>query len=138
MDNATKTQLDGFIGATVHYEKQNITIKKYKEVAGCICIVTDGRTLQFYPNEVQEKFIDKISDAKESGDFTPPSEIEKKAFVALPEENVTLKQSLMEALKKVKEDPGYLQQAKAMCDITNALVNIQKTEIEMIKLSKEL
>ena len=138
MDNATKIQLDSFIGQTVHYEKQNITIKKYKEVAGCICIVTDVRTLQFYPEEVQEKFIDKISDEKEKGTFIPPSRIEKQSFVALPDENVTIKSSLLEALKKVKEDPGYLAQAKSICEITNALVNVQKTEIEMIKISKEL
>ena len=56
MDNATKIQLDSFIGATVHYEKQNIKIEKYKEVAGNICVVTNVRTFQFYPEEIQSKF----------------------------------------------------------------------------------
>lgn len=138
MDNATRIQLESFIGSIVHYEKQNITIKKFKEIAGNICVVTDLRTFQFYPDEIQEKFLDKISDAKEEGTFTPPTKIEEKSFVALPEENNTVKGALLEALKKVKDDPNYLQQAKGICEIANTMVNIQKTEIEMIKLQKDL
>ena len=138
MDNATKIQLDALVNSTVHYEKQNIIIKKYKEIAGNICVVTDARTFQFYPEEIQSKFIDKISDAKEEGSFDPPTEIEKKTFVALPEENTTIKQTLLDTLKKVKEDPSFLLQAKAICEITNTMVNVQKMEIELIKLQKDL
>lgn len=138
MDNATKIQLDSFVGCRVHYEKQNIKIEKYKEIAGNICIVTDLRTFQFYPEEIQEKFLDKISDAKEEGTFTPPSAIEKKTFVALPEENATIKLELVDILKKVKEDPTFLAQAKGICEIVNTMVNIQKTEIELIKFQKDL
>lgn len=138
MDNATKTQLENIVGKKVHYEKQNITIKKFKEIAGNICIVTDLRTFQFYPNEVQEKFIDKITEIKTEGSFTPPTPLEKKAFVELPSENLTIKSALMDALQKVKEDPTFLNQAKSICEISNTMVNIQKMEIEMVKLQKNL
>ena len=138
MDNATKIQLDSFIGATVHYEKQNIKIEKYKEVAGNICVVTNVRTFQFYPEEIQSKFLDKISDAKEEGSFIPPTEIEKKTFVALPEENTTVKNTILEMLEKIKKDPSSIDQAKAIFLGVNTLVNVQKTEIEMIKLQKDL
>ena len=138
MDNATKIQLDSFIGATVHYEKQNIKIEKYKEVAGNICVVTNVRTFQFYPEEIQSKFLDKISDAKEDGSFIPPTEIEKKSFVALPEENITVKNTILEMLEKIKKDPSSIDQAKAIFLGVNTLVNVQKTEIEMIKLQKDL
>lgn len=138
MDNATKIQLDSFIGATVHYEKQNIKIEKYKEVAGNICVVTNVRTFQFYPEEIQSKFLDKISDAKEEGSFIPPTEIEKKSFVALPEENITVKNTILEMLDKIKKDPSSIEQAKAIFLGVNTLVNVQKTEIEMIKLQKDL
>ena len=138
MDNATKIQLDSFIGATVHYEKQNIKIEKYKEVAGNICVVTNVRTFQFYPEEIQSKFLDKISDAKEEGSFIPPTEIEKKTFVALPEENITVKNTILEMLEKIKKDPSSIDQAKAIFLGVNTLVNVQKTEIEMIKLQKDL
>ena len=138
MDNATKIQLDSFIGATVHYEKQNIKIEKYKEVAGNICVVTNVRTFQFYPEEIQSKFLDKISDAKEEGSFIPPTEIEKKTFVALPEENTTVKNTILEMLEKIKKDPSSIEQAKAIFFGVNTLVNVQKTEIEMIKLQKDL
>ena len=138
MDNATKIQLDSFIGATVHYEKQNIKIEKYKEVAVNICVVTNVRTFQFYPEEIQSKFLDKISDAKEEGSFIPPTEIEKKSFVALPEENITVKNTILEMLEKIKKDPSCIDQAKAIFLGVNTLVNVQKTEIEMIKLQKDL
>ena len=138
MDNATKIQLDSFIGATVHYEKQNIKIEKYKEVAGNICVVTNVRTFQFYPEEIQSKFLDKISDAKEEGSFIPPTEIEKKSFVALPEENITVKNTILEMIEKIKKDPSSIDQAKAIFLGVNTLVNVQKTEIEMIKLQKDL
>lgn len=138
MDNATKIQLDSFIGATVHYEKQNIKIEKYKEVAGNICVVTNVRTFQFYPEEIQSKFLDKISDSKEEGSFIPPTEIEKKTFVALPEENTTVKNTILEMLEKIKKDPSSIEQAKAIFLGVNTLVNVQKTEIEMIKLQKDL
>lgn len=138
MDNATKIQLDSFIGATVHYEKQNIKIEKYKEVAGNICVVTNVRTFQFYPEEIQSKFLDKISDAKEEGSFIPPTAIEKKSFVALPEENITVKNTILEMLEKIKKDPSSIEQAKAIFLGVNTLVNVQKTEIEMIKLQKDL
>ena len=138
MDNATKIQLDSFIGATVHYEKQNIKIEKYKEVAGNICVVTNVRTFQFYPEEIQSKFLDKISDAKEEGSFIPPTEIEKKSFVAIPEENITVKNTILEMLEKIKKDPSSIDQAKAIFLGVNTLVNVQKTEIELIKLQKDL
>lgn len=138
MDNNIKEHLDLMVGKSFHYEKQNIKILKYKEIAGNVCIVTDQRTFQFYPEEFYDNFLNKISDAKEPGSFSPPSEIEKKSFVALPEENLKIKDTLMEALKKVKEDPSFLLQAKAICEITNTMVNIQKTEIELIKLQKDL
>ena len=138
MDNATKIQLDSFIGATVHYEKQNIKIEKYKEVAGNICVVTNVRTFQFYPEEIQSKFLDKISDAKEEGSFIPPKELEKKSFVAIPEENRTVKNTILEMLEKIKKDPSSIDQAKAIFLGVNTLVNVQKTEIEMIKLQKDL
>lgn len=138
MDNAIKTQLDSLVGKTVHYEKQNIMIQKFKEVAGNICIVTDARTFQFFPNEVQEKFLDKLSDRKDEGTFTPPTPLEKKTFVELPSENMTIKSALMDALQKVKADPAFLNQAKSICEISNTMVNIQKMEIEMVKLQKNL
>ncbi|KNB61004.1 hypothetical protein [Chryseobacterium sp. Hurlbut01] len=138
MNSATKIQLDELVGKRVHFNKQNIKIEKYKEIGGSICVVTNLRTLQFFAEEIQEKFLDIISDEKEAGTFEPPTAIEKHAFVALPSENTTVKESLLDALKKVKEDPNYVNQAKSICLIANAIVDIQKTEIEMIRLQKDI
>lgn len=138
MDNSIRTQLESLVGKKLHYEKQNIELKNFKEIAGNICIVTDVRTFQFYPNEIQEKFLDKISEPKEEGTFNPPSLLEKKSFVELPAENLTIKTALMEALQNLKSDPNFLSQAKGVCEIANTMINVQKTEIEMVKLQKNL
>ena len=41
-------------------------------------------------------------------------------------------------LEKIKKDPSSIDQAKAIFIGVNTLVNVQKTEIEMIKLQKDL
>lgn len=138
MESSIKARLEALVGTTVHYEKQNVKIEKFKEIAGNICIVTDVRSFQFYPNEIEESFLNKILPPKTPGTYTPPSVLEKKAFVELPAENISIKTTLMEALDKVKTDPSFLNQAKSICEITNTIVNVQKLEIEMIKLQKDL
>ncbi|WP_418124295.1 hypothetical protein ACNFU2_06610 [Chryseobacterium sp. PTM-20240506] len=138
MDNTIKTELESLVGKKIYYQKQNVTIQKYKEIAGNICIVTDSRTFQFYPDEIRDKFLNMISEEKDEGSYPPGSDLERKTFAVIPKENSSIKDALMEALKKVKEDPTFLQQAKAICDITNTMVNVQKTEIEIIKLQKEV
>lgn len=49
-------------------------------------------------------------------------------------ENIELKATLMEMLTKVKNSPEAIPQAREICAIANSMVNIQKTEIEMLKM----
>nr|WP_315245117.1 hypothetical protein [uncultured Flavobacterium sp.] len=50
------------------------------------------------------------------------------------QENVQIKQALMGMLSKVSASSSAIPQAKAVCDIANTMVNIQKNEITMIQM----
>lgn len=49
-------------------------------------------------------------------------------------ENVLVKNALMDMLKKVSTSSSAIPQAKAVCDIANTMVNIQKNEIQLIQM----
>lgn len=45
----------------------------------------------------------------------------------------TLSQVLLEDIEKIRKDPAYVAQAKQVCNTVNAIVNITKLQIQMIK-----
>ena len=140
METNISNQLDQMINQTFFYQGQNLKIEKWKLVGGNYCIVTNSRTLQFYPSEIQLKFLDKLEDEQSTEvvrKFSGSSE-SSNVVVVLPEENTTIKETLLDTLKKIKEDPNYLAQAKAICEVTNTMVNVQKIEIEMYKIQKSI
>lgn len=53
-------------------------------------------------------------------------------------ENALVKESLMDMLKKVSASPSAIPQAKAVCDIANTMVNIQKNEIQLIQMVNKI
>lgn len=53
-------------------------------------------------------------------------------------ENTIVKEALMDMLKKVSSSPHAIPQAKAVCDIANTMVNIQKNEIQLIQMANKL
>lgn len=132
MNQIIKNQLEELIGEEVSYKGQNILIEKYKELQGLIVVRTNSRSYNFRPSEIQECFLDLIGEKIEGKTFTPTS-IDKKSFVA-PEENASIKSALLEVLNKVKTDANFVPQAKAVCQITDAMVKVHKAEMEMYKL----
>ena len=144
MDANISNQLNGLVDKTIFYQGQNLKILKWKLVGGNYCIVTDARTLQFYPSEIQLNFLEKYEEEKSEEVIrkdAPPSKVsteKPKVAVVIPAENETIKETLLDIMKKVKEDPAFLAQAKVICEITNTMVNVQKTEIDMVKLQNSI
>jgi hypothetical protein len=132
MDNSIKNQLEVLVGKSVRLNSNTYLIKNYKEVAGNICIITDSRTFQFYPNEIQENFLDLLDDPDKESIQKPLT------LPSVSQENVTIKSTLLATMLKLKEDPTYIAQAKGICEVVNTMVNVQKTEMEMIKLHNDL
>lgn len=144
-----KSELDALIGKTVSYENKNVKIDRYKVVSGTNVIVyLDGRPKNFYIEEV-EKFLKELKD---------PGTLEKKPFMPTLQQSLdenpttavinepdtattqskTIKDSLIEMMELVKKDAVNIPQAKAMLDIANAIVNVQKTELQAIELRNRI
>ena len=144
MDANISKQLDELVNQTIFFQGQNLKIEKWKLVGGNYCIVTNARTLQFYPSEIQLNFLDKYEDEQAADiirKFTPPATsppLKPQVAILIPKENETMKETLLDIMKKVKEDPTFLAQAKVICEITNTMVNVQKTELDMIKLQNAI
>ena len=144
MDANISKQLDELVNQTIFFQGQNLKIEKWKLVGGNYCIVTNARTLQFYPSEIQLNFLDKYEDEQAADiirKFTPPATsppLKPHVAIIIPKENETMKETLLDIMKKVKEDPTFLAQAKVICEITNTMVNVQKTELDMIKLQNAI
>ena len=137
ISDKTRKQLETLVGKKIYFNKQMMKFESFKEVNDNICIATSARIFQFYPFEVEEQFLNIISYEKKDGTLAHPADITG-ALITLPAENSTIKDTLLEVIKKIKEDPGFLPQAKGVCEAINTMVNVQKTEIEMIKLQKDI
>lgn len=135
MDKNIKEHLEQLIDKEIIYQGTTHRISKYKEIGGNICVVTDKRTFQFYPNEIQKEFLDKIFQHNTSTDLVVKNKL---PAIVVPEENKTIKEMLMEAIKKVDENPDYIKQARSICDIANTMVNIQKAELDFVRMERDV
>ncbi len=131
-----KNTLDSIVGKEFSFEGENITINRYKDVSGAnIIIFINGRPRNFLPSEIPG-FIDKLHEPlkaplKETQIAIPKTQL----FIYEPTaENKEVKKTLLETLKKVKENPNYIPQAEAICGVVNQIVAVQKTEIQMLNI----
>jgi hypothetical protein len=121
------------------YKNQNITVDKIKDVNGSnIVVFIDNRPRNFFISEY-EKFLDELSDPKppkENYALSPKIEVEKSEMMSFEptKENSQIKIALLDALKLVKEDPKFIDQANAICNIAGQMINLQKEEIKMLQL----
>lgn len=141
MTDIQNNRLSMLVGKTVTYKGKEHFIQRYKSIStGKICVFTHLETLNFFPSEI-EAFLENVSEPKEkdfrSMQLVSPVSLALSSYQPSAE-NVELKASLMEMLAKVKTNPEVIPQAKAVIDIANAVVNIQKTELEMIKLTNKM
>lgn len=133
MDNATTLRLDAIVGKTFNYKGKNITVEKYKFVNSSNTVIWVPTPMNLWNNEVPE-FLDNL--------FEPTIKPTTAAQVLVPEnklivfeptaENKTIKATLLETLAKVKDDATYIPQAKAVCEVVNSLIDVQKNEIQML------
>ena len=133
MDKATTLRLDAIVGKTFNYKGKNITIEKYKLVNSTNTVIWAPTPMNLWNNEVPE-FLDNL--------FEPTTKPTTAKQVLVPEnklivfeptaENQTIKATLLETLAKVKNDATYIPQAKAVCEVVNSLIDVQKNEIQML------
>lgn len=106
------------------FNNKKLKIKDLKEVNGKTVLYTNIRTFVFDNKSGLDDFINELKPYKE------------KSIVAKEETNIDntyedyIKKTLFEAINNVKDNPNYVKQANAICNITTQLINIKKLELQ--------
>lgn len=127
-------------GKTFNYENKNVTLENFKHVSG-IYVLFMPNPRNFLEFELESFFKEiVILDDKMPIPTNKQFIISQKDMVYFEptKANEDVKNALLDAIKQVKENKNFIAQARAIVDISNAMVNIQKAEHDFIKLSKNL
>lgn len=135
MTTETIDQLNAIVGKTFNYKGKNITIDKYKDVSGTNTVIFAPGPMNFLNHEIPE-FLENLFDPVEKPKTDAQVLVPKKDLVVFEPtaENKTIKETLMATLQKVKDDPLYIPQAKAVCEVVGSLIDVQKNEIQMLAI----
>ncbi len=137
MKDSINIALNKIVGLSKNYNGEDYYFERFKEISsGRICIFTHKTPLHFSELEIPE-FLESLTDpiSKDFKDKALMHQNTKALNGYTPSaENVELKSTLMEMLAKVKGTPAAIPQAKAVCEIANTMINIQKTELEMVRM----
>ena len=133
MTTETISKLDAIVGKTFNYKGKNVTIDKYKQVGGTNVVVFMPSPINFLNSEIND-FLDSL--------FDPIEKVKTEAQILVPKkelllfeptaENKTIKETLLATLEKVRDNAAYIPQAKAVCEVVNSFVDVQKNEIQML------
>lgn len=133
MTQELKQKLDSIVGKEFFYQEKRIKIERYKEVGGTNVVIFMPHARNFYINELND-FINSLKLAPQKQ--TPQIKVQN-AEVQIIEpikEYDVIKSTLLSTLEKVKEDKNYIPQAKAVCGVVSEMVNVVKTEIQVLKM----
>jgi hypothetical protein len=86
---------------------------------------------------IEKQPIQEVIENKPIEEKNSPEIIKAKVHPAvqyLPEENQSIKQTLLDTINKLKKDKEYLAQANGICSAVNAYIGMQKNEIVMMNL----
>lgn len=135
-------ELDAIIGKDFNYKGKNITIEKYKRVGGNVVVFAPG-PLNFFESEIPF-FIEMLQPTADKPNQLATQNARPKTQGPLminyepSAENAEIKLTLMETLRKVKADPSYIPQAKAVTEVVRSLVDIQKNEIQFLNVMNKM
>jgi hypothetical protein len=138
--------LNNLIDKQFSYENKIILIKSWKKVNSIYVIISDKRTYNFYQSEIQ-KFVNSLELVRvklkegvlearqlqlnnlkmENSEKFEENKISDVKNDNLKEE-FDIKEVLIDTIKKVKTDKGYIPQANTICNITTQLINLKKIE----------
>ena len=140
MKAANKTNLENLENNKYNYRGKSFTVKSFKEVNSTIVIKTDVRTLTFLESEIPQ-FLNELTD------YIEPKPMIFSKENTLPEipfnyQKTATHQKLEESLKtmidKVMNDKDAIPQATAICNISNSLVNLEKQQLNFLRMTKQI
>lgn len=154
--NNYSQQLEALNGNTIKLgswepiNKKQFTVSNHKINASNTILFTDQRTFNLLNSEV-EAFLscieiieeNKIHNAEAPSSSTLPevTKVDLQLFEATPTQKKT-QEALSKMLDKILSDDkevrlAAMPQAKAVCDIANAMVNMEKSQREWVKLATQ-
>jgi hypothetical protein len=133
-------------GRTWYYRNQAAVIKSFDNTHGEIEILVElNGNPQKFIKESEGKvglFLDSFKPVPVVEDIKPvtpevANQLQNEYMPVIYRESKetfkTLSEILLEDVKKVRENPAYVAQAKQVCNNVSALVNITKLQIEMLR-----
>lgn len=139
MNQEIITRLEATIGNSYHYKGKNITIEKYKIVGIVNVVVFTPAPINFLASEIED-FLDNLHDEVKREVAAAEVLVPQSKLVSFEptRENKIIKDTLLATLQKLQDDPGYLAQAKAICEVTSVMVDLQKNEIQMLTVLSKM
>jgi hypothetical protein len=121
------------LGNYFRYGKNLVKVESFRATDKVITIHTDKINLPI-ANENFENEIDKFVPVEMSVavSTTAPSGMNLDSSV-IGQNAKALGELIMENIDKVKKDPGYIPQANAINDQLKSLIELGKTQVEMVK-----
>lgn len=119
------TKLERLLNTTVIYKQNHIRIKDYfmKPEDGTVTIITDKNPITIKEAEIAD-FVSKCLPVAE--------ESQALAIVTESQQTITtLKDILMDNIKKVQEDKEYIGQAKTINNSVSALLNMVSLQVKL-------
>lgn len=143
-------KLESIVNHTFKYEGKIYKAQSFKSTGVTIVLFTDRRSFAFHPTEMEE-FLNKIELNPEASEPFIPSvqskrddiqthKHDQKVSLAVFEPTDAQKKiqaSLLDMIDKVASDPTAIPQAKAVCDIANTMVNIERSQIQLMNLARK-
>lgn len=141
--------LDQLIGKSYKYKGKIITIERYKVVGSTNIVVFTPIAFNFYLSEAEEFIIELGTELTPMEKSIFPSTFNDSAnapsnavstnnsqlrMIEPSKDVLTLKDALLDIVRKVSEDKEFVPQAKVICEAVNSFVALQKNEIDMNRL----
>ncbi|HUI31993.1 MAG TPA: hypothetical protein VLY84_00120 [Dysgonamonadaceae bacterium] len=130
-------KLNDLVGKQFSYKGKNITITSTKIVGGTNAVIfIDDRPTNLLIHEV-EGFLEELHPPQEKeakGSEVAVYDKDKMLVFEPTKENVIIKETLLDTLKKLQTDKEFIPQAEAICKVVDQMVAVQKTEIQMLQL----
>lgn len=100
-------------------------------VDGLVLISTNKLMLRFTELEFLQEFNNFLPTAKESAEIVLTAQATQTPLNGMAK---TVKDTIMDSIKKIQNDPKYIAQAEAINRSVNTLVNIAKLELQAKKM----
>jgi len=126
-----KKALNDLIGKKILYNTREYSIKDWRSKEGIIIIVAEPEWIEL---------IETTAFGKIKKEFLPIEDDKTYDLSLLPSNGASkqLKEILLENIKSVTKDPEYVNQANAINKSAQALINLVRLELEMVKLKSKI